>query len=103
MYTKPRDENLPLFRGFPLFLPKFAEINCFRFDPICSNLLHFGGGIGVFLFFEKILFSSLKTPKTGFLRQMPIYGGTHWRHLNEKLQMTTHNKVFVKKNLGVII
>ena len=48
-----RDENLPLFRGFPLFWPKFAEINCFRFDSKCSNLLHFEGGKGGFLFFDR--------------------------------------------------
>ena len=33
---------------------KFAEINCFRFDPICSNLLHFEGGIGVSSFLTGI-------------------------------------------------
>ena len=53
VHALSRDENLPLFRGFPLFWPKFAEINCFRFDQICSNLLHFEGGIGGFLFFDR--------------------------------------------------
>ena len=45
-YVVIRDENLPLFRGFPLFLSKFAEINCVKFDPTCSNLMHFEGGRG---------------------------------------------------------
>ena len=32
---------------------EFAKLNCFRFDLICSNLLHFEGGIGGFLFFDR--------------------------------------------------
>ena len=60
---KIRDENLPLLRGFPLFLPKFAEINCFRFDAICSNLLHFEGGIEGFHFFDR---------NSSFLKKNPV-------------------------------
>ena len=52
-----RDENLPLFRGFPLFWPKFVKINCFRFVPICSNLVHFEWGYRGFpLFWQEFLF-----------------------------------------------
>ena len=43
-----RDENLPLF------LPKFAEINCVWFDPTCSNLMHFERGRGGFIFLDWI-------------------------------------------------
>ena len=49
-----RDENLPLFRGFPLFWLQFAEIYCVRFDTTCWNLIHFQGGRGGFLFLDRI-------------------------------------------------
>ena len=42
-----RDENFPLFRGFPLFSLKFAEIKMIRLAPICQNLISFEWGYGV--------------------------------------------------------
>ena len=46
-----RDENFRLFRGFPLFSLKFAEIKIVRFAPVCRNLMSFERGYGDFLFF----------------------------------------------------
>ena len=37
----PRDENFPIFRGFPLFSLKFAEIKMIRFAPIYQNVMSF--------------------------------------------------------------
>ena len=62
---KYRDENLPLFRGFPLFC-LFTKIKSIGFDPERSEIMFFVWGRGGFLFssadflfFIKSLFSSL--------------------------------------------
>ena len=59
------DGNLPLFRGVPLFLLKFAQTKSVRYESICLYLMFFewGKGVSSFLwissFFIETLFSSL--------------------------------------------
>ena len=59
-----RDENLPLFRGFPLFFLKIVETKSFCFEPMCPNLVSFENrGRGVSSFLVDFLFFLKKKKK----------------------------------------